>query len=203
MMHQEKLFAWRGWLSAALIFPAIVVACLSKPLVGEGDLGDIGFDFVAWLLLGAGVFVRLWATLYIGGHKSMTLVTQGPYAIWRHPLYVGSFLILLSLAVFLASPVVLAAALFIAGFYAVAIIPSEERHAVSCFGDAYRQYCAVTPRFWPRRVALGRPGTVEIKMGEFLREFARVYGIIVLGAAMELLAFCRSLPWWPTPLNIP
>ena len=202
-MPQRMLFTWRGWLSAAVIVPAVALACLSKPLVGEGQFGDAGLDFLAWLLLGAGVFVRLWATLYIGGRKSLSLVCDGPYALCRHPLYVGAFLILASLAVFLTSPVVFAATLVIGLIYGLLIVPSEERHAAACFGDAYREYCAVTPRFWPRGIKLGRPGKVEVKVGEFMRELARVYGFIALGAAAEFLAYCRPLPWWPKPFHRP
>lgn len=202
-MPDEKAFMWRGWFSALIVAPAIALACLSKPLVVEGDFGDVGADFLAWLILGAGAFMRLWATLYIGGHKSMSLVTEGPYAICRHPLYVGSFLIALSLAVFLTSPTVLAALIIVAIFHALVVVPSEERHAAACFGEAYRAYCAVTPRFFPRAIRLGRPGRVDVKVGEFLREFARVYGFIVLGAAAEFLAFCRQLPSWPKLLSLP
>lgn len=202
-MHKSSIFAWRGWLSAAAIIPAIAVACLSKPLLSEGDLGDVEIDFLGWLVLGAGIFMRLWATLYIGGHKSMSLVTEGPYALCRHPLYIGSFLILVSLAVFLISPLVLGAALVVGAVHAFIVVPSEERHAVACFGDAYRAYCARTPRFFPRRLKIGRPGTVEVKVAEFLREFARAYGFILLGAAAELLAYLRGLPWWPKLLNLP
>lgn len=202
-MSDQNAFRFRGWISGAVIMPAVALACLSKPLIAEGDFGDVGFDFIAWLILGGGVFMRLWATLYIGGHKSMSLVTDGPYAICRHPLYVGSFLIALSLAVFLMSPVVLVGTLVISLFHALMIVPSEERHAAECFGDAYHEYCAVTPRFWPRRFTPGRPGKIEVKVGEFLREFARAYGFIVLGAAAELLAYCRQLPWWPHPFSLP
>ncbi len=196
-MPGTTIFKWRGWLSAAVLLPAIVLACLSEPPEAEGDLGDVLFDFFGWLVLGAGIFMRLWSTLYIGGHKSMSLVTEGPYAICRHPLYVGSFLIVLSLAIFMESPIVAAATLLVAVFYAFVILPSEERHAAECFGEAYARYCSVTGRFWPRSLALGRPGRVEVKMGEFLREFGRTYGFITIGAAAEVLAYFRQFPWWP------
>lgn len=202
-MHTSSIFAWRGWLSAAIMIPAIAVASLSRPLLAEGDLGDVEVDFIGWLVLGAGVFLRLWATLYIGGHKSMSLVTEGPYALCRHPLYVGSFLILIALAAFLISPLVLCAALVVGAVHAFIVVPSEERHAVACFGDAYHAYCAQTPRFFPRRPKIGRPGTVEVKVAEFLRELARAYGFILLGAAAELLAYARGLPWWPRLFYLP
>jgi len=116
---------------------------------------------------------------------------------------VGSFLILVALAIFLISPLVLSAALVVGAVHAFVVVPSEERHALACFGDEFRNYCASTPRFFPRRLTLGRPGTIHVKVGEFLREFARVYAFIVCGAAAELLAYARGVPWWPRLFYLP
>jgi len=202
-MHEQKIFARRGWLAAVVILPALVVASFSQPLFCEGEPGDMGFDLLGWLLLGGGVFMRLWATLYIGGRKSISMVTEGPYAMCRHPLYLGSFLIILALACFMASPVVLAATIIVGLFYAFVIVPSEERHAESCFGEAYCAYAAVTPRFVPRFRNLRRPGRIEIKVAEFLREFSRMYGAVAIGATAEFLAYCRPQPWWPKLFRLP
>jgi len=199
----DKLFTRRGWIGAAIVLPAVLAASLSQPLVREGELADVMLDVAAWLILGAGIFLRLWATLYIGGRKSTSLIVDGPYALCRHPLYVGSFLIIVSLAVFLESPVVLASALTMAGVYRLFIVPSEEANVAAIFGDAYHRYCAVTPRFWFCLARLSRPGKIEVKVTEFLREFARAYGLIAVGAIAEIVAFCRSLPWWPKLLNLP
>jgi len=200
---RERVFERRGWISAAILLPAIVLASFSRPWTSEGGWADTGADFLAWLVLGGGIFLRLWATLYIGGRKSTSLVTGGPYAMCRHPLYVASFLIVVSLAFYLQSLTILAGAVVVGIVYAAIIVPSEERHAAACFGDAYREYGRSTPRFLPRFRSLERPGTVEIKMAAFLREFARVYGLIALGAAADLLAYCRGQPWWPAIFRLP
>lgn len=203
MTLDERAFLWRGWISALIVLPAIVLASLSRPWTGEGTWSDVGADFLAWLVLGGGVFLRLWATLYIGGRKSLALVTGGPYAVCRHPLYVASFLIILSLALYMQSLTILASALLLALVYSALIVPSEERHVAACFGDAYREYCRATPRFRPRFHALERPGVIEIKVGAFLREYARVYAFIALGAAAEFLAYCRGQSWWPVLFRLP
>ncbi|MCG3127436.1 MAG: hypothetical protein CHACPFDD_02296 [Phycisphaerae bacterium] len=196
-------FRWRGVVSALVLLPVCTLAVFSPPWVGEGTWYDVLGDFVAWIVLGAGVFLRLWATLYVGGRKSVELVTTGPYALCRHPLYVASLLILVSLAIFLLSATVLAAAGLLATVYAFVVVPSEERHALNCFGDEYRGYTAATPRFIPKTLRIAPPGVIETKVGAFLREYARTFGLIALGAAIDLLAYCRTQPWWPTPFHLP
>lgn len=197
------VFRWRGVVSALVLLPVCAAAVFSPPWVGEGAWYDVLGDFVAWIVLGTGIFLRLWATLYIGGRKSVALVKTGPYALIRHPLYVASFLILVSLASFLLSASVLAAAGLLAIVYAFVVVPSEERHALTCFGDEYRAFMTATPRFLPRTLRIAPPGVIEIKVGAFLREYARTFGLIALGAAIDLLAYCRTQPWWPTPFHLP
>ena len=99
-------------------------------------------------------------------------MSTGPYAVCRHPLYWASFLIALSLAAFMASLSILVAVIALGFVYAVAVIPSEERHAIACFGDAYQAYMRRTPGLMPRWCAIERPGTIEIKVAAFLRECA-------------------------------
>ncbi len=109
MALRDTLFLRRGWISTAILLPAVLLACLSRPWNAEGGWRDMVTDFLGWLVLGGGVFVRLWATLYIGGRKSVALVTAGPYAMCRHPLYVASFLIVASLSLYLQSLTIFAA----------------------------------------------------------------------------------------------
>jgi protein-S-isoprenylcysteine O-methyltransferase Ste14 len=202
-MPRERLFRWRGTISAWVLLPVSLAVAFSRPCVAEGTWPSVAVSLVAWLLLGGGVFIRLWATLYIGGRKSTTLVTTGPYAVCRHPLYWASFLIALSLAAFMVSPSILAAVIALGFAYALAVIPSEERHAIACFGDAYRAYMHKTPGLLPHWRAIERPGKIEIKVAEFLRECARDLGLIALGAGTSLLAHCRALPAWPAWFHIP
>jgi len=203
MVQSSRLFLWRGWISAAVFLPVVALAAFSRPLIAEGTWPDGIVDLVGWIVLAAGIFIRLWATLYLGGRKSKTLVTCGPFALCRHPLYVASFLVIVALGVFMLSLSVLAAALVLGVIYAVAVVPSEERHALACFGESYRAYADSTPRFLPRWRGIERPGTIEIKVAEFLREYGRAFGLITLGAVIDFAAYCRVQPWWPTPFHLP
>ena len=192
-----QLFRFRGWISALILLPAIAAACLSRPRWNEGTFADSAVDALGWCLLATGVFLRMWATLYIGGKKSLSFVTEGPYAMCRHPLYLGSFFIVVSLAVFLQSLVLLAAVVLVVVLHAILVLPSEERYLVATFGDAYRAYAQQTPSMLPRLRNLRRPGTIEIKVAELLREAGRALGCGVIGAASEVVIQCRAQPWWP------
>ena len=203
MVLGKGVFTWRGWIGAAILFPTLVAACLGPPSLREGDPLELALDLLGWVVLGCGIFVRLWATLYLGGRKSITLVHEGPYAVCRHPLYWASFLIIVSLAFFIKSIVLALVILLIALVYVVSIIPSEEKHAIDCFGASYRDYCQATPRLIPRLRNLKRPGFVEVKVAAVLREFARDFGCIMLAAGTELLGYCRVQPWWPNLPHLP
>jgi protein-S-isoprenylcysteine O-methyltransferase Ste14 len=83
--------------------------------------------------------------------KASALVTTGPYAITRNPMYAGLTGLLLSNAVRKGS---LASLLPVAAFVAVmdrVQIPSEEAALVQRFGRAYDEYRAAVPRWLDRR----------------------------------------------------
>jgi protein-S-isoprenylcysteine O-methyltransferase Ste14 len=84
------------------------------------------------------------------------LVTRGPYAWSRHPLYLARHLMLLGLALFLASPsiVVLTVLLFI--LVESVLIPREEARLAARFTGPYEEYRSqvgrwITVRRRPRR----------------------------------------------------
>jgi protein-S-isoprenylcysteine O-methyltransferase Ste14 len=111
---------------------------------------------VLGLAFGAGGLVLAgWsiATLMRGGTtvmphgQSAALVTNGPYARLRNPIYLGEVMILFGLAE-LSKNIwfVVAALVFAILVTALQIIP-EERHLTARFGDAYRDYQARTRRW--------------------------------------------------------
>jgi protein-S-isoprenylcysteine O-methyltransferase Ste14 len=105
-------------------------------------------------LLLAGECVRLWASGHI--EKTRCLATGGPYAHSRNPLYVGSLLIALGVAVGCASVwVVLAVALYFAAFYP-SVMREEAAFLTKKFPVEYAEWAAGVPLFWPRLSPGGR-----------------------------------------------
>jgi protein-S-isoprenylcysteine O-methyltransferase Ste14 len=87
-----------------------------------------------------GEAIRIWAAGHL--EKSREVTASGPYAWTRHPLYLGSTLIGVGLAVGAAS---LPVAAIVLGYLAVtltAAIRTEEAHLTEKFGAAYPEYRA-------------------------------------------------------------
>ena len=83
------------------------------------------------------------------------LVTTGPYAITRHPMYVGWWFIHGGFGLFRGSPWVLAT-LPIAVMAERHTVIEEERALVLTFGEQYTRYADQVPRYLPRRCRLRR-----------------------------------------------
>jgi protein-S-isoprenylcysteine O-methyltransferase Ste14 len=86
----------------------------------------------------AGELLRLWAAGHL--EKSREVTSSGPYGYTRHPLYMGSTLIGIGLAVASASFVVAAMIGLYLGLTLSAARRSEEAHLREKFGDAYDAY---------------------------------------------------------------
>jgi protein-S-isoprenylcysteine O-methyltransferase Ste14 len=111
------------------------------------------FSWIGSLLVICGVTCRSWAAATLV--KSRQLATDGPYACCRHPLYMGSFLILLGYCTLLGQ--VLAAAVLV-GTVLITYPPTilrEERHLAELFPAAWPTYVQAVPAFIPRRLPPG------------------------------------------------
>jgi protein-S-isoprenylcysteine O-methyltransferase Ste14 len=149
---QAFVFKNRG---ALLAVPAVVLAAFGKP-------SALGVTVGLPLAL-AGELVRCWAVGYSGvttrGDRVIApeLVTAGPYAYVRNPLYVGNFITALGFAIAFtgkngaAAKVGLMAASLgtMAAVYAT-IIPHEEQFLRSQFGEAFDEYRAAVPPLVPQ-----------------------------------------------------
>ena len=109
----------RAWIGLLIIAPFGVVAIFSPPHAMEGSWGDIGLDTPGWILFVIGAAFRWWATLYIGGKKLNSIVTEGPYSVCRNPLYLGTFLMIIGFSFYLESLTLAVGAIVAAAFYLV------------------------------------------------------------------------------------
>ena len=124
----------RAWISITLLVPFAVVALLSPPMVRQETLADFGLDGLAWAVFAIGATFRWWSTFYIGSRKYWDLVTDGPYSMTRNPLYFGTFLIALSIPLFLHSLTFAMGLLFVAPFYLMLTVTWEETCLRERFG---------------------------------------------------------------------
>lgn len=85
-----------------------------------------------------GATVRLWAAGHV--EKSREVTSSGPYRYTRHPLYLGSTVMGVGVAVAAANPWLGAAILAYLASTLTAAMRSEEAHLRDKFGDAYDRY---------------------------------------------------------------
>ena len=92
------------------------------------------------LVAAAGEAVRMWAAGHL--EKGREVTVSGPYALTRHPLYVGSIIIGIGLAIACASIGVSVVVLAYLAITLTAAIRTEEAHLTEKFGAAYPDYRA-------------------------------------------------------------
>ena len=102
-----------------------------------------------------GLAIRSWAAGVI--NKSKVLATTGPYRLCRHPLYLGSSLMMFGFCVLVGS--LLDACVVFGPVLAIYLltIQREERRLAERHGAAWAQYAATAPQFFPYRpfIAIG------------------------------------------------
>jgi len=141
-------------------------------------------------LLGAiGLFIRAMAAGHL--HKQLVLTVTGPYAHTRNPLYLGSAILALGVAIathsWISAVVVLG---YFALFYSM-VMRREENELRAHHGPAFDQYARAVPLFFPRFTSANLPGS---RAGEFLlaqykknREYRAAIGFLLLLAVLLLI----------------
>jgi protein-S-isoprenylcysteine O-methyltransferase Ste14 len=137
------LARWRVSLGFVL---ALTMMWLATPTRESLALGAA----IAWL----GEALRVWAAGHL--EKSTEVTRSGPYRFTRHPLYLGSSLIGVGLAVAAHHLVLGALILLYLGTTLTAAMRSEEAHLREKFGDAYDAYAEERATPMPRAFSWSR-----------------------------------------------
>jgi len=173
--------------------------------LGSGGVNLVALDppslaLPAWVLLVAGVGLRVWAAASL--EKNFFTRPHGPYLLVRHPLYLGTMLI--SLSFFVTTGLVVGGSVLWAGLVAAVFLPvvrKEERELSAWFPGTYPAYVRRVPRLLPDPRALPRALTSR---GSSARLVARNFGLralwfIPVVPALGLLlgylkVWCPALP---------
>ena len=109
-------------------------------------------DAAGIVLVLTGFLFRVSGRGYKFDHSSegIKLVTGGVYALIRNPMYLGTFLIGVGVSLYVFSWWAALAFGFIFLAIYVPQIKKEEKILNSRFGQVYKHYCQVAPRFFPR-----------------------------------------------------
>jgi protein-S-isoprenylcysteine O-methyltransferase Ste14 len=139
----------------------------------------------------AGEAIRVWASGHL--EKTRALATGGPYAHTRNPLYVGSALLALGVAVASASPgVVGAVAAYFLAFYP-RVVREEAAFLRGKFGPDYEKWAAEVPLFWPRlRPAGPRGSRFERRRVSLNREWRTAAALPAAALLLYLRGYWRA-----------
>ena len=147
----------RRRLNSVLFLLAVSVMFMEAPShwIGHAE-GEEILAVIGWVLVIAGLGVRLWTALYLGGRKNKQLISEGPYGLVRNPMYVGNIISVSGVALLTES--VAAGLIIIFGTLLLynATIRWEERRLARKFPDAYHNYCQHVPRLLPRLGNIGQ-----------------------------------------------
>jgi len=129
--------------------PIIFLAVFVRPSWQIESETAFAVEFVGYAFLLAGLAIRIWSILHVGGRKSHQLVTDGPYAICRNPLYIGTFLLAVGTGLCFENILMFAAILLVFVPMHLVVVRQEEKHLETLFPEDYHIYKQTVARFMP------------------------------------------------------
>ncbi len=149
---------WERWWSGAELVPS-TWSVLARQALRTGHFSFYSATVIvvalaiACALLAA--LLRTWGTAYLGADvmlakqmQSRSVVADGPYRYARNPLYLGTTLNFLALAILMPVSGAIFAVLTTVLFQ-LRLIAGEEAHLRQQLGEAYAAYTARVPRLLP------------------------------------------------------
>lgn len=128
------------------------------------------------LIAAVGECVRVWASGHL--EKGREVTRSGPYRFFRHPLYAGSMVMALGVAIAARGAVAALVVGLYMGLTILAAIQVEEAHLREAFGTTYDDYRASRAEPMRRRFSVARAMRN--------REYRAVVGLIVGFALLAL-----------------
>ncbi|RCK73604.1 MAG: putative protein-S-isoprenylcysteine methyltransferase [Ignavibacteriae bacterium] len=144
---RKTLFKYRSYTPIPFLVLMIIYA---KPTISSILIGLV--------LVILGEFLRLWGVSIAGSETRTTkevggsnLITSGPFAYVRNPLYLGNIIIYLGVGIMslAAFPTLTLITLLYFIFQYYMIVSLEEEHLLNVYGDEYKQYKYYVPKFLP------------------------------------------------------
>ena len=194
--HFEKsgawLFRWRTYLPI-LLFAVVLLGMRSFDYPAEFDTDHTGWGVLCLVVGLIGLLVRSIAVGYaaLGTSGRITqkqeadeLNTTGLYATVRHPLYLGNYLMWISVALLTRTVWIPLVITLIFWIYYERIMAAEEAFLRGKFGETFERWAAQTPAFFP---AFGRWTTPKYPFN--LRRVLRRERSSLLSLVLSLAAF--------------
>jgi len=146
-----------------LIIPMVVISTLSVILSFNGFIPVYSFESLNWLLIILAIVLVVDAAfLWIAAVriskiddriKNGELVTDGVYALVRHPIYSAWLQLCIALVLFSQNLLLLVLPIIFWIILSIAMAKTEEKWLMEKFGNDYVLYCQTTNRFIPFRMS--------------------------------------------------
>ena len=157
---------------------------------------------IGLILVGVGSLGRLWCTLYIAGRKRKSLVTVGPYSVSRNPLYFFSLIGAIGIGFGTETLLWPLSVLLLFSIYYPFVISAEEARLLALHGEAFKNYCEKTPRFFPNLSLLKEPEIYQVSPIVFKKELFSALCFIWLLGLFEVIEAVHEMHLLPILLHI-
>ena len=182
IVHQPQYI--KGFFAQHRIRLTVAAFCAmlgSEILLGNGPRNPLHFAD-PWVATGTvtvvlGLLLRSWAAGMLA--KKKRLACDGPYALVRHPLYLGSILMMLGFALLTGMWWNLPISALIALLSFGTAIASEERFLAEKFGNRWTAYAVERGRLLPLGVAGNLAGQWDVRRWARNREFNAWIGAMI------------------------
>lgn len=188
------IFPRRLWVGLAVVGLA---GFLVEPRAVFGSYQAAGM-IVCLGLVFAGLGLRAWAAGCAGRHtreariEAPRLITGGPYAYVRNPIYLASIVLGFGMVGLVGDPWLLAMHVGVCVLLYAGIVPAEEEFLRGKFGTDYVRYCAGVPRLWPRWRAWPEAGAARWDRLALFDQM-RLGGVLVaIYAGLHFAAWLRA-----------
>ena len=149
--------------SRRAVWLVLVGYLVSDSWIPDDTPAHMRLEYLGYFLVLVAALGRIYCTVFLGGRKNHTLMTEGPYSLVRNPLYVFSLIGFAGIGLESARLTIL---IPLVGMHVISynfLIRREEKRLRDTFGEAYREYCARVRRFLPSFRHYLQPETIETR----------------------------------------
>lgn len=196
------LFRWRSYVPSIIILISFVFIKDYRYLNGNYH-SHLLYMALCFLVSLSGAFVRAFTIGYTpartSGRNTKEQIADevnktGIYSIWRHPLYIGNFLIFLGVVLISFSFSFTLIFILFYWFYYERIIFTEEWFMRTKFKENYLSWADKTPVFLPKFSNYQKPGLDFSVRNILKREYPTLFGIMVAFTMYDLIIIYFNEP---------
>lgn len=184
------LFRWRSYMPLALL-PLLLLALPSVETI-TGNIGPRAtfiYRLLCFIIALTGFYTRAIAAAFVPRgtsgqntkiQKAETLNTEGVYSIVRHPLYLGNFLVFEGIMLYTGVWWLAVLSIFFFFIYYERIMYAEEAFLQDKFSDAFDEWAAQTPAFFPKFSLWKRPA-LKFSLRNILKREHNTFMTLITG----------------------